>query len=336
MTNSIPIRSIPSCREILQFFSIVFAAALIPLTQVKAQNFPSKPIQFVVPYAAGASSDAIGRIAALKMSDVLGQPIIIDNRVGASGAIGTKYVASAKPDGYTILLGQNSNIAANPVLIENLTYDPIRDLSAVARLVSVNYVLAVSSGLPARSVTELVAYLRQNPGKSNYASTGTGVAAHLIAADMVKRAGLEVTHVPYNALGQALGDLSTGTISFMVYVYGSFRPLLDSGKIRFLAVTGPQRETYLPDTPTMIESGFPNFVWATWNGIYAPAGTPAEAVNRIADAAKRALVDPGVLEKYRALGVDANFADPKEFDAITRSDIKRYSDLLGPVAKKLN
>ncbi|HYC47438.1 MAG TPA: tripartite tricarboxylate transporter substrate binding protein [Burkholderiales bacterium] len=305
---------------------IVTLALIAPVSQ--AAMYPERPIRLVVPFNAGSNIDGTARQVAPRISEHLGQQVVIDNRGGASGTIGATLVAKSQPDGYTILMGNAPTHGIAPNLYKKLPYDAVRDFSPIARIATSPYVLAVSAAVPVKSVKELVAYAKGKPGQLNYASTGNGTGVHLAGVFFNNKAGLDIKHVPYNNIGQMLGDISSGTITLIFYPYQPLTPVIQTGKVRLLATTGAKRTSSLSTLPTMIESGIPGFDLGAWHGFYAPAGTPKPVVSVLYTAIRKAMSDSKLVASLAASGADVDLADPVEFAAFTRKQTERYRELI--------
>jgi len=278
-----------------------------------AQPFPSKPIRIVVPFPAGGTTDVLARAAAQKLSDSLGQPAVVDNRPGAGGNIGAELVAKSPPDGYTLLMGTVGTHAINPALYPKMPYDHIRDFAPVILVAGVPNVLVVNPALPVNSVQELVAYARANPGKLNFASSGSGTSIHLSGELFKTAAGLSMTHVPYKGSAPALMDLIGGQVQLMFDNLPSALPQIRAGKLKALAVTSRERAPALPDVPTIAESGFPGFEASSWFGLLAPAGTPPPVIATINAEVAKWLASPDAKEKLLAQGANAAGGTPEDF-----------------------
>jgi tripartite-type tricarboxylate transporter receptor subunit TctC len=289
----------------------------------RAQGYPARPITLVVPYGPGVSTDILARQLAERAGEILGQRIVIENRGGASGMLGTEHVARARPDGYTLLFGSNLTHATSVSLYRNsIRYDPIRDFTPIARIASQPQVVVVNPRIPARSVQELVAHAKANPGRLNFGSTGVGTGAHLGGEAFRNQAGIDIVHVPYNN-AQVIADLLSGTVSLMFYPYLALKPHIDSGALIPLANCGTERAPWLPQVPTMIESGFPDFVVTSWFAIWGPAGLPAELVRPLAAAYGRVLADAELRAALAQSGTLAQFAGPEELAAFNLTEIER-------------
>jgi len=285
--------------------------------------YPEKPIKVVLGFAAGGGSDILLRAIAPAIGEALGQQIVVDNKPGAGGNLAMSAVAQAAPDGYTLLMG-SPGLATNSSLYGNLGFDPLRDFAPVSLVGSVQNVLIVRPTLPVKSVAELIAYAKMNPGKLNYASPGTGTSQHL-AGELFKSAtGVQMVHVPYKGGGQALNDLIAGQVDVMFNVLPSALPQIEAGKVRALAVTGPQRSPSLRELPTMIEAGVPGYTAVTWNGILAPASTPNDIVAKLNEVIMRVLRTADMQKKLAAIGQDVLVSTPEEFAAFLREETVKW------------
>jgi tripartite-type tricarboxylate transporter receptor subunit TctC len=288
---------------------------LVALAASAAHAFPDKPVRFVVGFTPGGPSDILARALGDKLAAQLGQPVVVENRPGAGGNIAAEAVARSAPDGHTWLLGNNSILATNQALYRRLSYDPAKDFAPVALVAIQPNILVVHPAVPARSVTELIAYARQHPGKLNYASSGSGAAAHLAAELFKAMTGVDMVHVPYKGAQPALTDVLSGQDQLMFATSASVLPFIKAGRLRALAVTTPQRSPALPDLPTVSESGVPGFEATTWHGVVVPAATPAAVVAKLNEDINRALNDAQLRERLGALGAEvaggssAAFAD---------------------------
>ena len=306
------------------------AAALFTLTGVTlAAQYPQRPIRLVVPFAAGSNIDGNARQIAPKLSEFLGQQVVIDNRGGASGTIGATLVAKAPSDGYTILMGNAPTHGLAPTIFKELAYDPIKDFTPIGRVATASYLLAVSAALPVKSVPELINYARARPGQLNYASTGSGTGVHLAGAYFNNKAGVDIKHIPYNSVPQAFVDISSGAVATMFYPYLPLMPLVQSGKARLLATSGTKRASYLPDLPTVMEAGLSGFVFFAWHGFYGPAGMPKQNVDVFYGAMTKAVSDPRVAASLLSTGVEVDLIPAKAFAAFTKAEIDRYRQIIG-------
>jgi len=297
--------------------------ALLATTGAWAQDYPSRPVTLIVPYAAGGGNDVMARIVAEKMSRSLGQQIVIENKGGAGGSIATRQVAKAAPDGYTLGLGGTGTHAINPTLYPNVGYDPRKDFAPVGLIATSALVVLVNTSVPATTIGELIALARRDPGKLNYASAGVGSGIHLGAELFATMAGVKLTHIPYKGSAPALTDLVGGHVA----IYFSSLPpaiaLIREGKVRALAVTGPQRSALLPDLPTIAEAALPGYESVLHYGIVAPAGTPRPIVEKLNAAMQAALAEADVRERIIADGAEPLPGTPEEYAAdIDREETK--------------
>jgi tripartite-type tricarboxylate transporter receptor subunit TctC len=306
---------------------LVLAAALAAATLgASAQDFPYKPLRMIVPYGPGGVTDITARIVAPKLGDELGQPVVIENRPGAASMPGTDAVAKAKPDGYTLLLNSTA-LAANPVLFRNVPYDSVKDLAPVSLLATVPTVLVVHPGFAAASVNDLIAQAKAKPGALNYGSAGNGSGNHLTTEVFMHAAGIRAQHVPYKGGGAVMADLVGGQINFVFAVLPTAHPFITSGKLRALAVTSPQRNGALPGVPTVAEAALPGFSVLEWLGLFTTAGTPAPVVERLNTAASKALQNPEVVERFKALGAEVAGGPPARLDAYYKGELNRWATL---------
>jgi tripartite-type tricarboxylate transporter receptor subunit TctC len=267
-----------------------------------AQGFPARPVTWVVPSAAGGITDTTARLIAQKMGAQLGQPVVVENRPGAGGTIGTDQVSRAPPDGYTLLYGTQNTHAVAPLLFPNLRYDPERDFTPVWGLGAAVNLLVANPALPVRSVAELVAHAKAHPGRVNYASTGIGTGQHMAGELFQQVAGVRLTHVPYAGFQQALNDLAAGRMDVMFDYALTALPHAREGRLRALAVTATERLAVAPEVPTIGEAGLPGAEMMGWAGVYVPALTPAPVVKRLAEAVSAAMRDPAVVEMFDRTG----------------------------------
>lgn len=293
-----------------------------------AQSWPARPIRFVVPFAAGAGVlDIMARIVGQHLTEKLGQQVIVDNKPGAGGNVGAEIVARASPDGYTMLIAGPA-LVVSPFLYARMSFDPLTDLVPVTMVNSAPLMLVVHPALPAKSVSELVAYAKANPGKLNYGSGGVGATPFLAAELLKSMAGFDAVHVPYKGGAPALADLVAGQLSFMIENVPGTLPLVKDGKLRALAITGRNRSPLVPDLPTMIEAGVPNYEMIGWNGIFVPKGTPADILDKLHDALASVLRSPAVKEQLAGLGADAVGDSQAEFAAFVKAESARWGRII--------
>jgi tripartite-type tricarboxylate transporter receptor subunit TctC len=293
----------------------------------RAQAWPTRPIALVVAYGPGTGTDILARLFAERMGGLLGQRILVENRAGASGMIGTEHVARSRADGYTLLFGNNQTMAVNISLQREIRYDPIRDFTPIARLCSQDSILVVHPRVPARSVAELVAHARANPERLTFGSPGAGASAHLAGATLNHAAGIRLVHVPYND-GRLFADLLSGTVSMSFYPYLALRHPIASGALIPLATTGATRSPWLPGLPTMAESGYPMIVFTSWFGLYGPAALPAEIAGAVAEAARRSLDEAELRRALDETATRIEYGGPAELARFTASEIERYRPII--------
>lgn len=287
--------------------------------------WPQKPIRIVVPFAPGGNTDSIARVMAERFTQSLGQPVLVDNKVGAGGAIAAEFVAKAPADGYTLMMAAMPVMAVLPV-ISKTNFDPLRDFVPVSNVGSNPFVMGIHKSVPANNLPEFVAYMRKNPGKFNYASGGSGSVSHLSAALFVKRAELDMTHISYKGGAPAVTDLLGGNVQMYFGNFSELYPHVSGGNIRIIGVSSDKRAAQLPQVATIAESGFPGFKTVTWNGLMAPSGTPPAVVARLADAVKEALAFEGTQTKFQQMGVDPIGSSARDFAETLRADIAIWSE----------
>jgi tripartite-type tricarboxylate transporter receptor subunit TctC len=306
----------------------LLCALMLLLPAAIAQGFPDKPLRMVAPYPPGGTSDIIARILGQKLFDAWGQQIVVDNRAGANGSIGCELAAKSPADGYTLLIGNMTPIAANPSLYRKLGYDSVRDFAGVSLVAAGPNVLVVNPALPVKSVQELIAYAKANPGKLNFGSGGAGSPAHL-AGEMFKTlTGAVITHVPYKGTVLSVNDLIAGQVQLVFSDAPPAVPHVKSGKLRALAVTGAKRTPLLPELPTVIEAGVPGFELDNWWGILVPAKTPKHTISRINAAIVKIMQTADVKERFANLGVEAIRSTPAEFDAYIKSEYAKLARII--------
>lgn len=304
-------------------------ALLLPATQALAQSgaYPSRQIRLVVGYPTGGPTDIVSRIIANRLSEQLGQPVIVDNKAGAASGIAAEAVARAAPDGYTLFYN-TSAITIGPALYGKVPYDPVKDFQPVSSTAAVSMLLMVHPSLPVKTVGEFIAYVKANPGKLNYASSGTGTITHLAMAALAAHAGLSMQHVPYKGSAPAMTDLAGGTTQAMIDTMNSSMAFLRDGRVRPLAMTTMKRSTVMPELPTLNETGMPGMEMSAWQGIVAPAGTPRAIVERLNAEINKALQHPDVLQKLAAQGTDPLGSTPEAYAAYIKSELVRWSKIV--------
>jgi tripartite-type tricarboxylate transporter receptor subunit TctC len=304
-----------------------FAACLAMSPAYADPTFPNRPINLVVAFGPGTGSDTIARILSEKMREILGSPVTVENRLGGGGVIGTEYVARAKPDGYTLTMGTTSSLGTTPVLNPNAKYDVKKDFAFISGLAKSDYVIITSTrpGSP-QTLGELLARLKKEP--SSFASAGVGTITHLATEMLLHKASLSATHIPYKGSGQVIIDVAAGQVLFATDSPSAALPLIQSGKLRALAVTGPTRLSALPDVPTVAESGFPGFqVLARWC-LAAPAGTPEAVIKKLSDAAQKAVASPDITERLRKMEIEPMLMNAAELTAFIDKDIPAWTNFI--------
>lgn len=303
-------------------------ALVLALPAAAQEKYPTRPVRFVVPYAAGGSTDTLARTIGVKLSEYLGEQVIVDNRPGASGDIGMQLVARAAPDGYTIVLGYIANLAIGPSLYDRMPYDPVKDFEPITQVAGASNIIVVHPSVPAKTFKEFIAYAKANPKKVNFASAGVASVGHLTGELLNGMAGIDMVHVPYKGSGQAISDLVGGHVKVMISGMASTLPHVRSGKLRGLATTGLKRTPATPDIPTVAESGFPGFEASSWFGVLAPAKTPKPIINRLHADIVRSLKQPEVEKKLEAVGFEIVGSTPEQFAAYIKSEIKKWEKVV--------
>jgi tripartite-type tricarboxylate transporter receptor subunit TctC len=303
---------------------------------VRAADYPTRPVTLVVAFTPGGPSDVLARIVGKKMEQLLGAPFVIENRPGAGGNIAAETVARAAPDGYTLLMGNNSILATNEALYKHLNYSPEKDFIPITLIGTQANILVVNPEVPVHSLKELVALAQKQPGKINFASSGYGAAAHLAGELFKSEAKINIVHVPYKGAAPALQDVIAGHDQMMFATAASVVGHIEGGRVRALAVTTLKRTQVLPDLPTMDEAGLKGFEASTWHGLVAPAGTPSQIISVLHDAAVKALNDPGVRDSLGKLGVDIVGDTPQEFRAYIKSEIPKWTAIVKASGAKLD
>ena len=287
----------------------------------RADDYPSRPVRLIVPYAPGGGADTVARLVARRVSDTISQTVVIENRGGAGSIIGTDMVAKAEPDGYTLLLGQSGPISINPAVYKDLRYDPLKDFAPITMTTAYPYILAVNAKLPVKSLQDFVALAKSKPGELNYGTTGIGAANHLVTELFSSKAGLKMTHIPYRGTALAVADLIGGQVSMVFSDPVSVLPHLQAGTLRGLAVTSAQRSPVAPELPTIAESGYPGFEALAWHGILAPAKTPPNVINKLHGEIVKALQHPETKDVLVKQAMQPVGNTPAEFAAFIKQDI---------------
>jgi tripartite-type tricarboxylate transporter receptor subunit TctC len=323
-------------RKILAALAGVLIAASLISPAAFAQSYPTRPVAVVVAFTPGGPSDILARILGQKMSEILGKPVIVDNRPGAGGNVAAEFVARATPDGYTLLMGNNSILATNAALYTNIRFDVAKDFIPISLVGSQANILVVNPKLPVHSMAELIALAKSKPGKLTYASSGYGAAAHL-AAELFKRdAGVTIEHIPYKGAAPALQDVVSGEVDMMFATAASVSGFIQAGSVRALAVTTPKRIAAFPDLPTIDELGLKGFDATTWHGLVAPTGTPPEVIQKLNSAVIQSLKDEVVRKQLERLGVEVVGSSPQEFAAYIKSETPKWTAVVQGLGAKLN
>lgn len=289
-----------------------------------AEAYPTKPIKLILGLPPGGMNDIVARIVSEQLTTSLGQPVIVDNRVGASGTIGAAIAAKAPPDGYTIFMGSVSNIGIAPSQFKDLAYDPVKDFEPITRAASAVCVLVVNPNFAAKTASELIAMAKQKPGALTYASAGQGSSTHLTAELFNTQAGIQLVNVPYKGDAPGVADVMAGHVPIMFPTLPAALQFIRAGKLRPLAVSSAARSTLLPDVPTVMESGVHDFEVGVWVGFFAPSGTPKEIVNKLNFEIVKILRQPGVRERFAGLGLEAAEDTPAQFATFVKAEIAKW------------
>ncbi len=304
------------------------------VTAAHAQRFPDKPIRFIVPFPPGGGNDILARALAPKLGELLGQTVVIDNRAGAGGNIGTEAAAKAAPDGYTIVIASNQ-ITINPWLFARLPFDIEKDFAPIAQVAAVPMVLAVHPSVPAQNVRVLIALARAGPGKLNHGTPGNGTPQHIAYEVFNHAAGVQVTHIPYKGTGPAIADLLGGQVQTAIGTMASLEPHVKAGKLRALGVTTAQRSAAMPTVPTIAEAALPGFEVPLWYSILAPAGTPKDIVARLSAEFARVLATPEIRDRLVAQGFEVSYLNAEQMGDLIRRDLARWQKSVKDIGLKL-
>lgn len=316
------------------FVGLLCGAAL---QVASAQPYPARPIRILFPFAAGASSnDILGRALAQRLSDVLGQQLVVDNRPGATGTIGSEMAARSAPDGYTLLLGYTGSLALSPSVYTKLGYDPVKDFAPIARFAVIPYVLVVNPSVPAASIKELIALAKARPGQLNFASSGSGSLPHLSGELLKITAQIDMVHVPYKGGALAATDVVGGQVQLYFSGITSMAPLVKAGKLRAIATTAPNRSSLLPDVPTANESGLPGFEVSSWLGVLAPAKTPEPVIRRLHNEIARIVNAPDMRKFILGQGAEPVLMDPAQFGASLKAEVAKWAKVVKAANVKLD
>jgi len=313
----------------------VFALILLCSLPSRADEYPAKPIRLIVPSAAGGSVDRLARGIGRRLSERLGQPVVVDNRGGAGGTIATEATATSKPDGYTILIGTIAGLATN-VSLDKLRYDPLKDLAPITLVGTQDYVLLVNPAVPASSVKELIALAKAKPKSLSYASAGKGTGSHLSGELLSQLAGIELIHVAYKGMSPALTDVIGGQVSITFASVASAIPMISAKKLKAIAVTGKKRSPLLPQVPTMIEAGVPGYESSTWYGFVAPAATPQPIVDKLYKETAATLREPDVRKIFTDEGIELVASTPQEFKTFMANEIDKWHKVISHASMQAN
>jgi len=311
-------------------------ACVSTIASAQGGAFPSKPIRWIIPFPPGGGTDFYARAVQPKLAEILGQPVVIENRAGAGGMIGAEMVVKSPPDGHTILLGNIAALAMNVGVYAKMPYDPARDLTPIVRTVAVDYVMVVHPSVPARTVQEFVAHAKANPGRLAYGSAGSGSVPHLSAELLKSRAGIDVVHVPFKGGGPMVTDLLGGQIHMVLGDQANLMPHVKAGKLRALAVGTLTRSANYPDLPSVAESGFPGFESRAWQGIAGPAGMPPDVVSKLHSAFITAMAMPDVNKRLVEGGLEPYTSTPEEFGAFIRAETAKWTKVARDVGARVD
>jgi tripartite-type tricarboxylate transporter receptor subunit TctC len=311
------------------FLLLLFAGTAL------AQPYPARPVKLIVPFPPGGNTDIVGRLIAQKLSDSFGQQVYVENRGGAGGTIGAEAAAKSANDGYTLFFSTTGTLASAPSLQPNLRYDPIKDFSPITTLANAPVVVIVATSLPPKTLRELIQLAKGQPGSLKFGSAGTGHFVHIAGEVFKAAADVDMLHVPYKGVAQALTDLLGGRIELMFDAFAQYEPHLQSGKLRALAVANPTRLARLPDVPTTAEAGLPEYQLASWFGLAAPAGAPREAVDRVNAETRKALALPDVRESLAKLGLEPGGNSPQEYAAMIANELASWRQVVKAAGIKI-
>jgi tripartite-type tricarboxylate transporter receptor subunit TctC len=316
-----------------RFSRFIFALAIalvvgLSYPVLAADQYPSRPITIVVPFPPGGANDLLARLAGEKMGQLLHEPVVIENKAGAGGNIGSRYVAKSAPDGYTILLGFSGTLGINPAMYHNLGYDPTKDLTPIGTIATAAAVLVVYPGLPIKTLEQLITYAKENPDKLNYASSGTGTVVHVSTEMLLDAAGIKIRHIPYRGTGPAVSDVLAGHDQLIMPPIPSVVGMIKSGQLRAIAVTSKTRSPLLPHVPTINEAGLPGFASEQLVGLLVPSGTPKPVIDKLSKTLNEALADPHVKSKIIEVGADPESTTPEQYAKFIADDQQKWGKIV--------
>jgi tripartite-type tricarboxylate transporter receptor subunit TctC len=311
----------------MKFRILVVLLAVLAAGASRSDEYPSRPIRLIVPYTPGGPADIVARLLGQRLGEAIGTTVIVDNRGGANGIIGTELAARAAPDGYTLLFGTIQTHGVNPSLFAKLSYDPVKDFAPVAPATTFPFLLAVTPTLPASSVANFIALAKAKPGTLNYSSAGTGTGTHLAGELLKSMAQIDITHVPYKGGGDALTDVIAGRIEMTFVGVPAALPFIKAGSLKALAISGTRRLTELPDVPTVAET-LPGFDVSSWNGFFAPVGTPVPIIKRLNEQIGRIVLLPEIKDRLMTLGAEPMTATPEQFGTFVREEIAKWRNVV--------
>jgi len=297
-------------------------------TPAQTTAYPDRPIRLIVPFPPGGLTDNSARVVGEKLAGRLGQQIVIENRGGAAGNIGTQFVAQAAPDGYTLLVGPDSTLVINPHIYPKIPFDALRDFAPISLLGVINMTVVAHPSFAARTLRELIALAKEKPGTISYGSAGIGASGHLVVEQLRLHTGINITHIPYKGGGPAMVDVIAGQIPLVGTGLPSAIPYIRQGRVVALGVSSAERDPAVPDVPTFAESGVPGFLMLAWTGILAPTGTPKPIIERLGQALRIVLEDPDVRTRYSAIGISARSSTPEEFTEVMRTDLAKWKEVI--------
>ena len=318
----------------------IFAILILHFFCVNARSqtsndFPQHPIKLIVPFPAAGATDAMSRLLAQKLTEIWNQPVVVENKAGATGAVGSVFVAKAPADGYTLLMGTGTTHSVAPAINPNLPYNNIKDFSPVSLVATFPNLLVVHPSLPVKTVAELITYLKANPGKINFSSTGNGGSVHLAAELFKQSTKTEMTHIPYKGSGEAINDLLSGQVQLTIDNISTVLPHVQTGKLRALGVSSLERSPMAPEIPSISES-IPGFEANTWVGLFAPSGTPTQIVQKISTDSQLALKQTAIVQKFRTMGAVSTGNQPDQFSSFIKKDMDRWKSLVQSAGLKLD